>query len=179
GSSIARGRHPAPVEWLGIFLTLGGLYWLVRPGLAAPPIVGALLMATAGMAWGFYSLIGRGSVAPLQDTAGNFARATLLAMGAGLIALALSAPVSPARPSGYLLAVASGAVTSALGYVVWYAALKGLTATRAALVQTLVPVLSALGGIALLGENASWRLVGAGALILAGIVLTLRPRKSA
>jgi len=193
GASIVRGHHPSPVEWLGIALALGGLYWLVRPGLAAPPIGAALMMATAGTAWGYYSLIGRGSVAPLLDTAGNFARASVLAVVAGLIALALphvhlggansalAAGIidASAKPSGYLLAVVSGAITSALGYVIWYAALRALTATRAALVQTLVPVLSALGGIALLGEKASWRLVGAGVLILAGIVLTLRPRRAA
>jgi drug/metabolite transporter (DMT)-like permease len=191
GASIAAGRHPSAREWLGIGLALGGLYWLVRPGLAAPPVGGALMMGIAGAAWGCYSLIGRGSTDPLRDTAGNFARASVMAAGLALGAMALHLhaglewadsrflPVhaEPAM-SGYLLAGASGAITSALGYVVWYAALRGLTATRAALVQTSVPVLSALGGILLLGEKATWRLATAGALILAGIVLTVLPKRA-
>jgi drug/metabolite transporter (DMT)-like permease len=144
------------------------------------------------VAWGFYSLIGRGSRDPLRDTAGNFARASLVAVAAGVLALALRDHMpfpwpdgglltireAPATPAGYGLAIASGAITSALGYVIWYAALKGLTATRAALVQTSVPVLSALGGIAILGERASWRLAASGTLILAGILLTLVPRRN-
>jgi len=193
GASIVTGRHPRPLEWLGVGLAMSGLYLLVRPGLVAPSMVGAMMMAIAGIGWGFYSLIGRGSTDPLKDTAGNFARASVMAAGLGAIVLvvrhhgpahglpagmAASLHQSWSGP-GFLLAVISGAVTSALGYVVWYAALRGLSATRAALVQTAVPVIAAVGGILLLGEPATPRLAVAGGMILAGILLTIqRPRSS-
>jgi len=187
GASIVSGRHPRPLEWLGLGLAMTGLYLLVRPGLAAPSPIGALMMAMAGASWGFYSLIGRRSTDPLMETAGNFARASLLAILLGAVVLAAqhqgllrTLPVGVATavmvhwsPAGLLLATISGAVTSALGYVIWYAALRGLAATRAALVQASVPVLVAIGGILLLGEPATLRLAVAGGMILAGIVLTL------
>lgn len=187
GASIISGRHPRLMEWLGLGLAMAGLYLLVRPGLAAPSPIGALMMSVAGASWGLYSLIGRRSTDPLLETAGNFARASLLALLLGGVILvaqnqgllrSLPVGIAPAisihvSPVGLLLAVSSGAVTSALGYVVWYAALRGLAATRAALVQTSVPVLAAIGGILLLGEPATPRLAVAGGMILTGIVLTL------
>ena len=191
-ASIIGGRHPHPLEWLGMGLAMSGLYLLVRPGLSAPSPFGAVMMATAGTAWGFYSLIGRRSVDPLKETAGNFARASVLVIVFGFAGLAVSrfgaAFGLPERMLGFavvhwsgpglLLAILSGAVTSALGYVLWYAALRGLTATRAALVQTSVPVLAAVGGILILGEPATARLAVAGGMILGGILLTYAKKAS-
>jgi drug/metabolite transporter (DMT)-like permease len=127
----------------------------------------------AGIAWGVYSLRGRGSESPLADTAGNFIRAVPLIISVRLVTLD-SVHLSQ---SGILLAVLSGAVASGLGYVIWYAALAGLTATRAAIVQLSVPVLAAWGGVAFLAEEISLRLILAGALILGGIALAIAGRR--
>ncbi len=154
---------------LGFALAVGGLVWLVLPGVSAPAPLGAALMALAGMAWGVYSLRGRGVVDPLAATAGNFLRAAPLALILSLL-LALQAH---ANPQGAALAVVSGAITSGLGYVIWYAALPGLTALRAATVQLSVPLIAALGGALLLSEAISLRLVLAGVAILGGIALVL------
>jgi drug/metabolite transporter (DMT)-like permease len=154
---------------IGFALAAGGLVWLVLPGVSAPPLLGAVLMALAGVAWGVYSLRGRGVADPLAATAGNFLRAAPLALILSLL-LALQAH---ANPQGVALAVASGALTSGLGYVIWYAALPGLTALRAATVQLSVPLIAALGGALLLSEAISLRLVLAGAAILGGIALVL------
>ena len=123
----------------------------------------------AGIAWGVYSLRGRGSGSPLADTTGNFIRAVPLI----LAVLLLSLNGVHLSQTGILLAVLSGAVASGLGYVIWYAALAGLTATRAAIVQLSVPVLAAWGGVAFLAEEVSLRLILAGVLILGGIALAV------
>ena len=130
-------------------------------------------MAIAGCAWGVYSLRGRGNADPLSDTAGNFVRTLPLTAGLGLLAL----QGSEISAEGVLLAVVSGALTSGVGYVMWYAALRGLSATRAAVVQLCVPVLAAGGGVAFLSEAISARLVLAAALILGGVGLGLRGRE--
>jgi drug/metabolite transporter (DMT)-like permease len=131
-------------------------------------------MAVAGGAWGVYSLRGRGSSQPLADTAGNFLRSVPLAIAASGLALT----GSHASRAGVLLAMASGALASEMGYVVWYAALGSLTATRAAVVQLAVPVLAAVRGVLFLGERISARLLVAAAMILGGIMLTVANRRS-
>ncbi len=171
--ALRSGERPQPLEWLGILLALGGLVYLVLPGLESPSLLGSTSMMIAGIAWGVYSLRGRGSGSPLADTAGNFLRAVPLILAIRLVLLNgvhLSA-------SGVVLAVLSGAVASGVGYVIWYAALAGLTATRAAIVQLSVPVLAAWGGVAFLAEEVSWRLILAGALILGGIALAIARRR--
>jgi drug/metabolite transporter (DMT)-like permease len=178
GWALVRGERPAPVEWLGLSLAVAGLVVLVLPGLHAPDASGALLMAAAGVAWGVYSLRGRRAVAPLAATAGNFARAVPLALGASALAAATRGVSITGR--GALLAAISGAVTSGLCYSVWYAVLPRLGATRAAIVQLTVPVLAALGGVAILGETLNTRIGVAGAAILGGVTLAvLRRRRSA
>ena len=133
-------------------------------------------MAGAGVAWGVYSLRGRGNADPLAATAGNFLRSVPLTLG--LSALALLALGRPhATPSGVGLAVASGALASGVGYSLWYAALPHLTAMRAAVVQLAVPVVAALGGVLLLGESLTARLVGAGSALVGGVLLTLLARQ--
>jgi drug/metabolite transporter (DMT)-like permease len=172
GAAARAGRGPRGVAWVGVALALGGLAALTLPGAASPDPLGVALMAGAGAAWGAYSLLGRGSDDPLADTAAAFARAAPLA----LVAFALAAAVLGARAdgAGIALAAASGAVASGLGYATWYAALRGLDAVRAAVVQLLVPVLAAAGGVAFLGERAGVRLLAAGAAVLAGVALTVR-----
>jgi drug/metabolite transporter (DMT)-like permease len=129
-------------------------------------------MALAGISWGVYSLIGRGSLDPLADTARNFS----FAMLPSVALLALAPPHGVVAPAGVWLAVVSGAVTSGLGYVLWFQALRGLTAIRAATVQLAVPALAALGGVALLRETVSIRLLIAAALILGGVGLAVASR---
>ena len=166
------GERFAPLGWLGLALAVGGLVYLVSPGLAAPPLAGAALMAGAGIAWGVYSLRGRGVADPLAATAGNFARAAPFALAASV---ALLAQVHADR-SGIALAVASGAVTSGIGYVIWYAALPGLSAMRAATVQLSVPPIAAVGGVIVLSEAITARLALASVAILGGIALVLTSR---
>ena len=173
GPAIFRGERPTPLEWIGLIVAVGGLVYLVLPGLVSPPLVSSLLMAAAGMAWGAYSLRGKASVDPLRDTAGNFARSLLFAVP--LVVLYL--PGLHLTTRGWIWAVLSGAVTSGLGYTVWYAALKYHTSTRAAVLQLAVPVIAAVFGIILLGEAATATLAVAAALILGGIGLTIAGRK--
>ncbi|HET7291362.1 MAG TPA: DMT family transporter [Vicinamibacteria bacterium] len=174
GRELLRGDRPHRREWLGLAVALAGLATLTRPGLAAPDPRGAALMALAGVAWGSYTLRGKGSAEPLAATADNFARSVPLALGA------LVLPLAPLGLSatGALLAATSGALASGLGYVAWYAALRGLSASRAAILQLAVPPLAALGGVVLLGEALEARIVLGGALILGGIALALTtPRR--
>jgi drug/metabolite transporter (DMT)-like permease len=173
--ALRSGERPHLLEWLGILLAVGGLVYLVMPGLRAPSPLGSALMIIAGIAWGVYSLRGRGSRSPLADTAGNFIRAVPFIIVVWLVIL----DHLHLTQSGILLAVLSGALASGVGYVIWYAALAGLTTTRAAIIQLSVPVLAAWGGIVFLAEDISLRLILAGALILGGIGLAIAARRQA
>jgi drug/metabolite transporter (DMT)-like permease len=172
GAGLLSGERFAAGGWLGMALALAGLAILLLPGAAAPSLSGAALMAGAGAAWGGYSLRGRGAPDPLAATGASFVRAAPLAI---LLVLPFATRVH-ADAGGAGLAVASGAVTSGLGYVVWYAALRGLTALRAAVVQLSVPLLAAAGGVLLLGEAFTARLALAALAILGGIGLVLGSR---
>jgi len=169
GAGLGAGERFGPVAWFGFVLAAGGLVYLMLPGIAAPPLLGAVLMAMAGVAWGVYSLRGRGVVDPLAATGRNFARAVPLALALSLVFVARA----HADASGIALAVASGALTSGLGYVVWYAALARLSAMQAATVQLSVPLLAAFGGVLLLSEAITPRLAAASVAILGGIALVL------
>ena len=175
GYGLARGERLTAVQTAGLAVATSGLVYLVLPALAAPPPGPAALMVASGAAWGVYSLRGRGTPDATAATAGNFLRAAPVAL---TLALALALSGAALRPDGLGLtyAVLSGAVTSGLGYVVWYAVLPSLRATSAATVQLSVPVLAAVGGVALLGEPVSLRLVLAAALVLGGIAVVLRAR---
>lgn len=168
-AGLRSGERPHPAQWLGLAAALGGLAYLVSPGLAAPDPLGALLMMVSGIAWGIYSLRGKGAGAPVLATAGNFTRAAPVASAVFVAAIA----TIDMDPAGVLLAVVSGAVTSGLGYVLWYMALEGLTTTRAAIVQLLVPVIAAFGGVVVLAETVTLRLVTASVLILGGVALAV------
>ncbi|ADP19150.1 hypothetical protein AXYL_05854 [Achromobacter xylosoxidans A8] len=169
------GERLSITQSLGIGLAAAGLVILMLPGVSAPPLLHALLMIVAGIAWGAYSLLGRGAKDAASATAGNFIRATPVALVLFLLH-ALTSRVGY-DAAGVAYAVASGAVTSGLGYVLWYAALKGLKVTHAATVQLSVPVLTAFGGTLFLDEPVTGILIAASALILLGIALVVLVKK--
>ena len=172
GVGIWKGERPTMLEWVGLAIALGGLVYLLRPGQVAPSPLGSFLMAVAGVAWGVYSVLGRSARDPAADTAGNFVRA--LPMMAVVALIGASQLSFSGR--GALLAVLSGALASGLGYVIWYAALRGLTNTRAAVIQLSVPVLAALGGVLFLAEVPTLRLWTSSALILGGVGMAVASR---
>jgi drug/metabolite transporter (DMT)-like permease len=175
GYAIWAGERLLRLQLVGLVLALGGLAGLLLPGLSAPPLLGSLLMLSAGVAWGVYSLRGRGVGDPTKVTAGNFMRAVP-------IAAALSVLVHDGTSldsAGFWYSVASGALASGIGYVIWYSALPALKATSAATVQLSVPVLAALGGVAFLGESVTPRLVLASVAILGGIALVILQKRNA
>lgn len=169
-----RGDRPGGLEWLGWLVAVAGLVWLLLPGVAAPPVTGAGLMAAAGIAWGVYSIRGRGESNPLAATARNF----VLSLAFVSLLAAFTIPGAELGARGALLAAVSGALTSGAGYVIWYAALDCLSAMQAALVQLSVPVIAAIGGIVLLAEPLTLRLAGATVLVLGGISLALVRRSA-
>jgi drug/metabolite transporter (DMT)-like permease len=171
GIGIARGERLHARDWMALALAASGLVWLTLPGAAAPDLAGALLMATAGACWGAYSIAGRRARDPLGATAGNFWRAALL----GVIGLgAVAASSGHATMRGLALATASGALTSGVGYTIWYSVLPALGAWRAALLQLTVPVLTGLGAAVILGETLNGRLLTAALLVGLGVILSLR-----
>jgi drug/metabolite transporter (DMT)-like permease len=172
GYGIWKGERLRGRTLAGLVLALGGLLGLVLPGLSAPPLLGCTLMLAAGVAWGVYSLRGRGTADPLGATTGNFMRGVVPVVLVSLLTL------SSAKPDlhGMLYAVLSGAITSGIGYAIWYMALRHLSVTSAGTAQLMVPVIAALGGVVLLGEPLTLRLVMAGTAILGGVALVvIRP----
>jgi drug/metabolite transporter (DMT)-like permease len=177
GWGIGKGERPPPRTWAGLFLAAGGLGALMLPAAQRPDPLGFVFMVLAGICWGAYSLQGKGVPDPLAANARAFLWSTALA----LLLAAFTMKPAAATLRGLLLALASGAITSALGYAIWYRALRGLTATQAAIVQLSVPVIAALTAAGLLGETMTLRLSLAGAAVLAGVALAMsaRPRAKA
>ena len=173
GAGLMKGERPARIDWAGVALAIAGLLILTVPGVTAPDATGALLMIFGGVCWGVYSLAGRGSRSPLVDTSRNFLRATFL----GVLAVGLLVTGDRYTTSGVMLAATSGSIASGLGYTLWYSVLPALAAWRAAVVQLLVPVLTALLAAILLGETITSRLLIASALIACGVWLTVWPAK--
>ncbi len=169
GHGIWSGERLGNSQIVGLLLACGGLVALLLPGLSAPRMISAFLMLGAGIAWGIYSLRGKNAGDPLKVTAGNFLRATPIALGLSLL---ISDGVS-LDGAGILYAVLSGAIASGVGYAIWYAALPALKSTSAASLQLCVPVLAALGGIVFLGEAMSVRLILSSAAVIVGIGLTV------
>jgi drug/metabolite transporter (DMT)-like permease len=170
---IRAGERLDPVQIVGVVLAFGGLIGLLLPGLSAPPLLGALMMIGAGVAWGVYSVRGKGAGDPIRVTAGNFALAVPMTIALSLMALGdLSLEMT-----GVWLALASGALTSALGYALWYSILPLLPAFSAATVQLSVPVIVAIGGVILLAEPIALRLVLASMAVLGGIALVIVERR--
>ncbi|HET9602783.1 MAG TPA: DMT family transporter [Gemmatimonadales bacterium] len=172
GWTVVGSELPSIGETLGLVLSLAGLAWLTLPHAVAPDPVGAALMGVAGIAWGSYSLRGRQVRAPIRASAANFTMAVPLA----LIPVLLSLHTLRLTSNGLILGVISGAVTSGLGYVLWYSVLPALGGTRAAIVQLLVPVIAVLGSIVFLGEALTAHLALSGSVILAGVVVAMLSR---
>jgi drug/metabolite transporter (DMT)-like permease len=173
GYGLWQGERLAPRQTLGLLAACVGLIALLLPGLSAPPLGGALLMMAAGVAWGVYSLRGKGAGDATQTTSGNFQRASVLTLA--LSALTLSQ--ANFDNTGLVYAVISGALTSGLGYAVWYTAVRGLPATSAATVQLSVPVIAALGGALFLNEPLTLRLIASSLAILGGVALVIMGRR--
>jgi drug/metabolite transporter (DMT)-like permease len=173
-AALASGERLQWLQWVGLCVAIGGLVNLVFPGLTAPSPLPAALMATAGVCWGVYSLLGRSSSNPLLQTTGNFLRVVPLIIGISLLLL----PQTHIEPRGVVLSIVSGALATGLGYVVWYAALPRLTATRASVVQLAVPVLAAAAGVVWLAETVTMRLVISAILVLGGIALAIGGSRS-
>lgn len=172
--AMRQGERMQTWSWAGLTLAVAGLIYLVSPGVTAPDPMGASLMAGAGIAWGIYSLRGRGSKDPIRHTAKNFAYAIPFTLIVQIIFLRDFDSSAP----GLALAVTSGALASGCGYVIWYSALSNLSAARAATVQLSVPVIAAFGGVLLLSEPVTLRLLLASAMTLGGVGIVLSQRST-
>jgi len=169
GHGLWIGERFRKQQFVGLMLAFGGLVYLLLPGLSAPPLVSSVLMLIAGVAWGVYSLRGKGAGDPTRVTAGNFLRASFFAAALSL----LQTSSGNLDIVGIWYAIASGAVASGLGYAIWYSVLPVLKATNAATVQLSVPVFAAFGGIIILGESVTARFLLATLAILGGIALVI------
>jgi drug/metabolite transporter (DMT)-like permease len=169
GYGIWAGERLLKLQLAGLMLAFAGIVGLLLPGLSAPPLLGSVLMLGAGVAWGVYSLRGKGAGDPTIVTAGNFLRAAPIAAALSILMLN---DISMDN-AGFWYAVSSGALASGIGYAVWYTVLPALKATNAATVQLSVPVIAAIGGIAFLGEPITLRLLLASVAILGGIALVI------
>ena len=172
---LYKGERLDAIQIAGFVVAVTGLIALVFPSLSAPPLIGSILMLGAGVAWGIYSLRGKGEKNPASVTAGNFARAVPFAAVVSIVFIRwLRVDIA-----GVSYAIISGAITSGLSYVIWYRALPGLKAASAATVQLSVPVLAATGGILLLGEPLTLRYLLASIAILGGIALVVLEKNRA
>jgi drug/metabolite transporter (DMT)-like permease len=169
GHGIRVGERLHILQIVGVIIAFGGLVGLLLPGLSAPPLTGSLLMIGAGVAWGVYSLRGKGAGDPTRVTAGNFIRAVPITV----VLSAVMVHFTSVDGAGIFYAVASGALASGLGYALWYTVLPTLKNTSAASVQLSVPVIASLGGIVFLGEPMTLRLALASVAILGGIALVI------
>jgi drug/metabolite transporter (DMT)-like permease len=167
---LIKGERPGVMTWSGITLAILGLIYLLLPGISAPPLLSALLMMVAGLAWGIYSLVGKGISNPLATTCWNFIGTLPLV----LIVFFVFKDDAHLSQKGIILAMLSGALASGVGYAIWYSALPALSATRAATVQLTVPVIAAIGGVLLLSEPVTLRLLLASMAVLGGVYLTIR-----
>jgi drug/metabolite transporter (DMT)-like permease len=168
-----RGDRPGGLEWLGWLLAFGGMTWLVLPGSEAPPAGGALLMAAAGVGWGLYSLRGQSESDPVASNATNF----LLSIVFIAVLTGLTWSTAELTTRGIVIAIVAGSITTGIGYVIWYAALDYLTAMQAALVQLSVPAIATAGGVLMLSEPLSLRMIASSTLVLGGICIALVTRQ--
>ena len=171
-ASLISGNKLHYSEWIGVLLAFSGFVYLIMPGLTTPSLMGFMLMTVAGISWGIYTLMGRESKNPLNDTAHNFLR-TLPFVA---VLIAVSFQDAKLSQEGILLAALSGGIASGIGYTVWYIALGEISTTQAAVVQLLVPVIAAVGGVLFANELISLRLVLSSAMILGGIMAVVMGR---
>ncbi|BFM07926.1 DMT family transporter [Halioxenophilus aromaticivorans] len=170
--SLLQGNRLTRLEALGAIIAFIGFVYLMLPGVTAPPMGSFFMMLAAGIAWGLYTLAGKGSTNPIQDTTFNFVRTLPLV----LVLLLVTFSYSQLSTKGFILAVVSGGLASGVGYAVWYVALTGLSAIQAAVLQLLVPLLAALGGVLFADEIITSRLAVATGLILGGIGVVIGGR---
>ena len=175
--AFQRGERLGPIQWAGLVMALGGLTWLLSPGLNAPSPVGALMMASAGIGWGVYSVMGKGPGDPVARTAGHFGRAAILLLAASPLIL-FTLPEATPNLFGLSLAVLSGTVTSGLGYALWYHVLRDITVTTASVSQLSVPVIAAIGGALFVFEPVTWGFALSCLVILLGVGLATIKFKS-
>jgi drug/metabolite transporter (DMT)-like permease len=159
-------------EWFGLTIAFAGFVYLIIPNLTTPSLDGFILMSISGIAWAFYTLIGRGLNNPLSDTTYNFMRTTPFILALLVFALNNMQITS----MGIMLAVLSGAIASGVGYFVWYIALTGLSVTQAAVVQLFVPIIAAIGGVIFTSELITLRLIESSTLVLGGILMVVLGR---
>jgi len=171
---LVLGERPKPLAWLGMLMAIGGLVYLLLPGVSAPPLWPAMLMAVAGVAWAVYSLHGKGSTHATADTAWNFVGTLPLVLA---VLLFMQSQLHW-QTAGILLAAASGALASGVGYALWYTVLPHLTQTQAGNVQLSGPIIAAFGGVLFMSEDITMRLVIATALSLGGIALVIGTRRA-
>lgn len=170
GVGVYLGERLSPLQMTGVVLAFGGLGWLLLPGSEAPSPAAAIAMIIAGVCWGIYSLLGRSAKDPIAETAGNFLRASPLALILVGVVLAVRPEATPTQ-GGITLALASGVISSGFGYTVWYLTLPMLTAVRAGVAQLTVPIIAAVGGVLFIAEPVTARLALAGVLVLGGVGL--------
>ncbi|MEZ6140694.1 MAG: DMT family transporter [Zavarzinella sp.] len=168
-TAAARGERFRGLAWLGYALAMGALLYLVLPGLASPTWVGTVSMLIAGISWGAYTLLGKRDPNPLAANTGNFLR-TL-----PLLAVTLLVPnlLQGWNWPGITAAIVSGVVTTGIGYVLWYQALRSISTTMAAIVLLTVPLWSSLGGILFLSELLTLRFVLAAVVMTIGLLITI------
>ncbi len=168
-TSLALGHKLHYSEWLGVLIAFLGFFYLVKPSLSTPSFTGFVLMVMSGIAWGGYTLKGRGSINPISDTRYNFLRTLPFVF----LLIILSLQDIHLSSSGVILAILSGAIASGIGYAIWYIALRGLTVIQASVVQLLVPIIAALGGILLVNEMITLRLALSTLMVLGGILIVI------
>jgi drug/metabolite transporter (DMT)-like permease len=171
-ATIFSGGRLHTAEWIGTLVAFSGFVYLVLPNVSTPSFSGFILMTISGIGWGIYTLKGRGSKNPLADTTKNF----YLTIPLVIVLALLTFQNINITTEGILLAIASGAIASGMGYTIWYIALGGLSATQAAVVQLLVPVIAAFGGVIFVSEVISLRLTISATFILGGILIVVLGR---
>jgi len=167
--SIISGTRLHPIEWLGLVCAFTGFVYPILPSITTPSINGLILMTISGISWSIYTLKGRSSINPLMDTAYNFSRTIPFVAILAIFTL----PNLSYTSEGIMLALVSGAVTSGLGYTIWYIALGGLSSTQAAVTQLSVPVIAAIGGVIFVSEPMTLRLIISASLVLSGILMVV------
>lgn len=172
--TLLKGKMLTVFEWVGLFTAFSGLSYLLLPSATAPSWIGSLLMVLSGVAWGFYTLAGKGTINPLVSTANNFLRTIPFIV----ILFLFTFEKASMSNTGIILAITSGAVTSGFGYAIWYIAINGLTVTQAAVVQLSVPIIAAFGGVLFINEPITMQLIIASTLVLGGILISSISKKT-